>query len=577
MTKNKVMKRMTALAAASLMLIGLVIPVSAAPAQKDTGTITVHKYTGSGNGIEVNPNQYTGEIIDPSDSNHPSQNGYTPLENAGFTLYSVDMSGVKTAIENGNKITGYTVSGTTVSFTLDGEGTPAVTTGSGTMGEYIAEQFTGVNGETVFGNSDIPDGYYVLVETTTPEGHIGANPSFIRMPLTKGSGEDYNYDVHVYPKNKNTSDQTVKDIGDGVTPVSQGDIVPFEISAKFLNTQDEPDRVTSVNDLRAGEPGAYTYGTALIKDILDDTFEYEQSSLNVYWLDNSGNIDIAGGALPTEYYSVTNPAAGGGGELLVSLSNAGIDAAIDGGKAGFAITFNAEFSGLPEGNSGSISKPVVNTAQSTITKAGSTDEPEPEVEIEIPSLELKINKFTSDGTTPLAEVEFVLAKVATPNYKYSSLTTASEWSDVSTADQEQYVLGSDGLPLTAKTDASGNIIFSQLPGYQNESGVVFYIIETQVPAGYDLPVTAVEVTYDTKDGYLISHPEWFDGNENWTKDVRVNETATILNYKHDEPKPDPTFSLPLTGGTGTIAFTLLGILIMAVAALFFIKSRRKDI
>lgn len=576
MTKNKIMKRMTALAAAALMLLGLVIPVSAAPAQKDTGTITVHKFAGSGNGIEVNPNQYTGEKIDPSDSNHPSQNGYTPLENAGFTLYSVDMSEVETAIGNGNKITGYTVSGTTVNFTLDGAGTPAVTTGTGEMGLYSMEQFTDLNGETVFGNSDIPDGYYVLVETTTPEGHIGANPSFIRMPLTKGSGEDSNYDVHVYPKNKNTSDQTVKDIGDGVAPVSQGDIVPFKISAKFLNTQAEPDKVTSVNDLRAGEPGAYTYGTALIKDIFDETFVYDQSSLKVYWMDNSGNIDIPGDVLPAEYYSVMSPAAGGG-ELLVSLSNAGIDAAIAGGKSGFAIVFNAKFIGFPEANSGSVSKPVVNTAQSTITKAGSTDEPEAAIEIEIPSLELKINKFTSDGTTPLADVEFVLAKVASPNYKYSSLTTLGEWTGVSMEEKEQYVLDREGFPLTAKTDASGNIIFSQLPGYQDISGAVFYMIETQVPTGYDLPVTAVEVTYDTKDGYISSHPEWFDEGENWAKDVRVNETATILNYKNDEPKPDPTFSLPLTGGTGTIVFTLIGILIMAAAAVFFIKSRRKDI
>ena len=96
----------------------------------------------------------------------------------------------------------------------------------------------------------------------------------------------------------------------------------------------------------------------------------------------------------------------------------------------------------------------------------------------------------------------------------------------------------------------------------------FYVKETKAPAGYVLDTTVKTVTFKaTKTanpggGYTITIE---------------NEDATDLNFYNAGQivnKPQP--GLPVTGGTGTVALTVVGVGLMAIAGVLVTRSRRNN-
>ena len=76
----------------------------------------------------------------------------------------------------------------------------------------------------------------------------------------------------------------------------------------------------------------------------------------------------------------------------------------------------------------------------------------------------------------------------------------------------------------------------------------YYLVETKAPAGYKQLNRVVEVT--------------IEGTEkDYTAEVTILNTANV--------------SLPITGGIGTLIFTISGIALMGAAALLYIRSRKK--
>jgi fimbrial isopeptide formation D2 family protein/LPXTG-motif cell wall-anchored protein len=110
------------------------------------------------------------------------------------------------------------------------------------------------------------------------------------------------------------------------------------------------------------------------------------------------------------------------------------------------------------------------------------------------------------------------------------------------------------------TDASGKLVISGLrysnwangaavspgqPGYQS-----YWLVETKAPAGYELLAQPVETTVTSADPAVV--------------------TVTIDNVKNNAG-----FQLPLTGGAGTLALTLGGVLLLGGAGLTMVTGRRK--
>ena len=168
---------------------------------RDTGSITIHKYEFNGADSEQKP--ATGESKDTA------PDGANPLKDATFTAYQVwnektlreyysassdkAQPNVDTLIEkkNGN----YVVKSET--------DTPKVAEGT-TDANGIATLKKDIQDE---GSTDLPLGLYLVVETQSPASvTTRCTPFLVSVPMTRigttKPGEEWLYDVHVYPKNK---------------------------------------------------------------------------------------------------------------------------------------------------------------------------------------------------------------------------------------------------------------------------------------------------------------------------------------------------------------------------------------
>lgn len=165
---------------------------------RDTGSITIHKYEYNG---EVKPDS-TGEEEDatklPADAN--------PLKDATFTAYQV---------WNENTLREYySASSDKAQPNVDDliekiNGNYVVK--DETKTPKVAEGTTDVDGIATLKNdensTDLPLGLYLVVETQSPASvTTRCKPFLVSVPMTRigatKPGEEWLYDVHVYPKNK---------------------------------------------------------------------------------------------------------------------------------------------------------------------------------------------------------------------------------------------------------------------------------------------------------------------------------------------------------------------------------------
>ena len=168
------------------------------------GSITIHKYEYNGSGGEAGTGETTDANKVPSEAK--------ALEGAGFTIYKVadvndltkyystspkDLPLVSEYVENGKIKSTYS---------------------SNKVGE---EKKTTSEGIAEFKDLDL--GFYVVVETTTPDKVTDpVDPFIVSVPMTTKDGDNWLYDVHVYPKNKTTYG--------GVTLVKQGNTDSVKLS-----------------------------------------------------------------------------------------------------------------------------------------------------------------------------------------------------------------------------------------------------------------------------------------------------------------------------------------------------------
>ena len=190
--KIKKLKKVIAgmLSAAMVMSTMAVTAFAAGPDTIDTsrkGSLTIHKYT---EGTEEG-SKGTGTTAD--EANLPE--GAEPLAGAGFTIYKVadvddltqyystnpaDLPNVSDYVENGAIKSQYE---------------------SGKIGNEVITKSDGI---AKF--EDLALGFYVVVETTTPDLVTDPmDPFIVSVPMTTADGDSWLYDVHVYPKNGTTT------------------------------------------------------------------------------------------------------------------------------------------------------------------------------------------------------------------------------------------------------------------------------------------------------------------------------------------------------------------------------------
>lgn len=161
--------------------------------------------------------------------------------------------------------------------------------------------------------------------------------------------------------------------------------------------------------------------------------------------------------------------------------------------------------------------------------------------VDVTTFAIKIDKFVKDTeANKLANAKFDLYRTATQAEVNAGLAVIIPHTTV------------NGIKLEGDlvTDANGTATFAKYEA--NGTNYDYYLVETQAPSGYNILNNAEKVNFT---------------------DADVAATAGI--YTVQVPNKSG-IQLPITGGTGTVIFAIIGITLMVGAVVLFVVSRKKE-
>ena len=620
---------------------------------KTTGSITIHKYTDE-----------AGKVDPATGKEDASQvpTGAVAIKDVGFTIYQV---------ADATKLADY--------YSSTPESLPAVSqycTGSGknvqlkpdvANKKYGDEVKTDASGVAKFEN--LPLGLYLVVETTSPAIVTGpCDPFLISVPMTT-DGDDWLYNVHVYPKNstavggvslvktgkagaalKGVTFVLQKKNGDSWTDITKKSTALGDNTGTVLNLVTNEAGKISVEDLSSG---TYRFiETSVGADnkgyIMDGaaTYEFKVEGNDVTYAGNKGtNIKIpvtndkpdmtkevkngsewkhdadysVGDKVPYRITvsvpanikklkkfaltdtptnlkddansvkvtdktgSTTIPATAteDGNGFTIDFTLADLDS-----YAGqnIIVTYNAEL--LDTAVTTTVGNPNTATLEYSNKILPDTDDGYNPNKPGTPTtdkitdtavvytFQIQIEKKAekADGT-PLADVEFDLYKavdagtagVATADeVKKAGLDSSKAWKKIN--------------ETSLKTNTEGKVSQSGLKNGE------YYLVETKTNAEYNLLKAPVKVTLniayttttkaehnidETGKTTLVKHEVEKTEFKNGGVDSDGIQIQTVINKKG--------FTLPLTGGMGTVLFSVIGLALVLAGVVVITASRKKTV
>lgn len=395
--------------------------------------------------------------------------------------------------------------------------------GSTDLSKYtLSAPFTGttdVDGELTF--EGLADGLYYVVETASATS-TDVTGFFVNLPMTDPTGSGTLSTVHVYPKNAMTASAITKEVMDGTDPSSS-------------TTADVGDDVTWLittvvpGEFANADTTAATADYYKILDVLDKSLTYK-----------SAVVKLNGTALTatTDYAIATSANANGTTDVEISFTPGGMAklvAALGSTSATVTVEMTTTineyaFDGML--GAGDDDYVIMNQASyewkvGDVEDEKKTPDPDPEDPL-VPQVivtGLLIYK-TDEQNNPLAGAKF---KIANGNDD-----SASGYAD--------------GLEET--TDANGYAYWksADLTSTFGTNLGVFYALETAAPSGY-AAISGYQAFAELKTG-------------------NVSAVIELQNFLAN-------FELPLTGGVGTMMFTIGGLLLLAAAGTITLISRKK--
>lgn len=339
---------------------------------------------------------------------------------------------------------------------------------------------------------------------------------------------------------------------DNDTDASVGDTVKWKVEASVPS---------NVNELK----------TYKLTDRMSNALTWENvKDANLQITTNPSTVLTRG----TDYYTLTVPTdKTAGGKWTIEFTEAGKIKLADNNVKVITVTFNTKLNENAKiGSEGNLNDAELDYSNAIYpTEDPNKDKQPGEDKITdqaiVYSFQMNVLKVDGKRNTPLRGVKFDL-------YSYTGKETNPTEADLK---------GSDGKRIAQDltTDGEGK---TQYKGLKNGT---YYLVETETVTNkdgkrYNLlkePVKVeIKVTYTTKTETTIDK----ETNGNVTAATTVkNETftggdtgsfgtftVTVKNYTG--------FDLPITGGMGTVLFSIAGFALMAGAAFVLLKGRRKD-
>ncbi|WP_028244551.1 SpaH/EbpB family LPXTG-anchored major pilin [Pseudoclavibacter soli] len=521
------------LTAAALALTGAGL-ATAAPTIPDSGaTANLHitKLTTPRGGAEANANG----------AQQATPAGSTGIAGVGFSVTQIP--GINLGTNAGWQ--------TAATYTLDltNPETPVVKDGSNSAVDLTgATSYTGTTGAGgVLDFTDKPIGLYLVQETSTPAGVTPAVPFLVTLPITNPTDKNaWVYNVYVYPKNSTTA--ITKTVDDSAAWKS-GDTVTWTIKA-------------DVPRIPGSAAGAYVKPTDYV---ITDTIPANLKPTGVTVSSVKSDGTSASTTLDSGDYTITPSdlsAAAAGDDVTVTFTATGLGklqtlAATEGTKIQVVVTTQVTGSDLGAVSSGAAqnienSASVKTTANGKDTTATTSSDPVTKWTT------LSFTKKLTDGTTTSA-----LSGATFTLYKTKAAADAGT------------TTGDDVLGVSTSADSTGTVTFAGLRAsdFQNNETLtdgslrVYWLAETAAPAGAELLADTVPVVLGS-DGKVYNATSVNTTTNTGTKGTELTEIVDV--------EKNAGFTLPLTGGTGTLVLTIGGIAILAVVLLVARRRRSSE-
>ena len=554
-----------AFAAVALAGLGLIAPTSAmalpSPIIDPTATVTLN--------IAKFLDNTTGQ---PNNGTQQTVSG-TPLEGVDFDVYKFTTIDLTTnagwaasivlqdhTLTAGEIADGFvTVNSVNYPFTLvttvttDAAGLATFTQAAG-AGLYLVNENLGTSTTT-------PD-----ASTITPSA-----PFLVTLPMTDPVNlTSWMYDVYVYPKNQ--ADSILKTVTDGNLGTTNqnaytvGQNLTYHLASTIQATDSNGDGSINGADL------SYYY----VGDNLSTYVDAQSVTVSVGGTPLIGCDATAGAGTDCDYYYWLDYAAAAGDEVKIIMSTSGLDkivaakvfdaaavvttdivATVTSAPSTGIIPNKGEFipsEGWWIGQGGTdLTTPGTTTPPTTVPPTTTTPGI-PSNEVVSKYGDMQFIKYDAKTSAPLTGAEFTV---------YRDLNN-----DDACAPAEMIVANQIGSPVT--TDASGAVLFTdlQLSNFYNnatQTDLHYYcLVETKAPVGYNLNAQPIPFTVTVEGD--VTNLAYTVGTADAQEVQVANEPSNLGN------------NLPLTGGAGVAAVSIVGLLLVGGGlGYYLVGARRREI
>lgn len=528
---KSLMKKVFAAAAAIATVFGLAATtVATANAAGGNATLTVSTTDAKFAGKTVNAYKMFSATVsgDGGAVSHTLTDGWKP-----FFKNSVGLTGVTDANVNDkaneyvsklkdSALTAFAAKASnwaqTKTNNITADATATVSENAATDGKYTAT-FTGLG-----------YGYYVVaVPGATLADAKGQYAALVRVHSTT-VGVDIKGDLPTVDKKVQ-----VNGTGQNATDAKIGDTLTFTLTSTI------PDM------------SAYSTYTFNFKDTLSKGLTFEQvKSVKVEDKTLSVNTD----------YTVTPPTAPNN-TLTVAMNDFKAKQQANAGKK-ITVTYTATLNeNAVVGGAGNVNSATIQYSNNPSTNGTGESEPS---KVRVFTYGFTVDKYTgdqyTDAATRLAGAKFTLAP---KNGEPMSFVQVNAGSGTAKADEYRVAnAGETGATTTIITPANGKVEFRGLKNGE------YTLTETEAPAGYNKLASAIGVKVDGQnDGTDTMHATvtitYNNDNGNDYNQTASNGVIPVRNKSG--------VTLPGTGGMGTIAFTVIGVLVIALGVAWTLKRK----
>lgn len=406
---------------------------------------------------------------------------------------------------------------------------------------------TDSNGSATF--SSLTYGLYLLAKSSLPaDATTDLVPFLVSVPMYVEDA--WQSTVYAYPKvrtdditiSKTVDDQDDKDYtNDNDKYVNAGQTLKYTVT-------------TTIPAAASGNGNANGFTSFVITDTnTGSTLDIDQSTVEV----KLGETALT----PTEDYTVTYSDAQGNSVLTITLTNTETTGGLAelnknlGTQQTITVTYVATVA-----TDVAFSTKLTNTAKATYQREGMTDSADTEeAKVDLYTYGIDLTKILLDsGTITESTICFEL-------YKTNNGGNLSNKIPVKSGNGGYWVAATEETsPVVMYVDTNGNLnLYGLEPG-------TYYLKETATMEGYTLlaePITIVITATNNQTG---------DPTMTATVNgVNAQVTSGVVSLAVENTKNETGFTLPRTGGAGTLLATAIGLGLLCAAVILLVVYRKK--